>query len=480
MRAAPVVALLVGSLVAFPGAVLAEPPPQLDEPVTDLAGVLDEAERSQAEDGIQRLMDEANVQLFAVFVTTTEGMTAPEYAEAIAEQNGLGGNDVVLVVSFEPRRYATWVSDAVTDVSDDEIATLQAEYLEPALRAGDYGGAVAASAGYLIEAVAGGGGFPWGVVIGIGLLAVGAVIVWSWWQKRKALGRDAEERDRRLGRLTREANALLIETDELIRHDTQELGFAEAQFGEEAAATFAKALDAARDELKAAFAIRQRLDDNIPEAPPEREQMLNEIVERCRRAQGLLEEQTRRFAELRDLERRAPDILAGIEEVAVGLEARLAAAEAGMDELRIDAPSAARVVEGHPAEARKRLKLAREAARRGTEAVAAEDRSAAGRAAKAAQDALAQAGNLIDAVEREGRVLATARAELAGALEQARTDVQAATRAVAEHSDPQLVEDAEEARRTLRRAEAAAGGPARDVVLAHRLAVEAEAQADRV
>ncbi|HEX2140753.1 MAG TPA: TPM domain-containing protein, partial [Candidatus Limnocylindria bacterium] len=484
--------------MALPGTVLAEEPPELNEPVTDLAGVLDGGERSEAEDGIQRLEDEANVQMFAVFVNDTEGMAAPEYATETARLNGLGGNDVVLVVSFEPRRYGIWVGDALTDVSDDEIDTLLVEHVEPALREEDFGGAVAAGADYLNAAAesgapaepqepGGGGGTPapddgdgppWGAILGIGLLVVGGVVMWRWWQGRQAAGRDEEERDRRLGKLTREANALLIETDELIRHDAQELGFAEAQFGEEAAATFAKALDAAREELRAAFTVRQRLDDNVPEAPQEREQLLNEIVTRCTRAQELLEEQTRRFEELRDLERRAPELLAGTEAAATRLEGRIAEAEHSIGQLRAEAPSAAAVVEGHPAEARKRIGLAREAARQGTDALAADDRSAAGRAARAAQEAIAQATTLLDAVDRERKGLATAQAELSQALAQARTDVQAAVRAVS--ADGELARVATEARETLDRADRLASGPDRDVVLAHRLAIEAEAAADRV
>ena len=55
---------------------------------------------------------------------------------------------------------------------------------------------------------------PFGLILPILLVAGGGVLVWSWWRSRRERGRDAEERDRRLGGLARDANALLIETDE--------------------------------------------------------------------------------------------------------------------------------------------------------------------------------------------------------------------------------------------------------------------------
>ena len=70
------------------------------------------------------------------------------------------------------------------------------------------------------------------------------------------------------------------------------------------------ALAAAREELKNAFRIRQQLDDGVPEEPPQREQMLNQVVAHCDKAHELVEAQTKRFQELRDLERRAPEVLA--------------------------------------------------------------------------------------------------------------------------------------------------------------------------
>lgn len=473
--------------VATPRAAHAEEPPVLAERVTDLAGVLDDAERDEAEDAIEQLESDANVQLYAVFVNTTDGIPAADYAMEVAARTGLGGNDAVLVVAIEDRTDGVWVGDLLTDVTNEEIDRIIAERVEPLLRESDWGGAVAGAAdgiGEAIEGDLGGGGassVPFGLILPILLVAGGGVLVWSWWRSRRERGRDAEERDRRLGGLARDANALLIETDELIRHDAQELGFVEAQFGPAEVEAFRAALDAARAELQAAFAVRQHLDDATPEPPEEREKMLNEIVERCRRAQALLEEQTDRFQQLRDLERRAPELLADLPAAIDALESRIPDAEAALEILRAEAPAAARAVSGHVAEARKRIELARTAVSRGTHALGRDDTTEAGRAVRVAQDALAQAAGLLDAIEREAAALRDARERLPAALAQARSDLAAAEAAAGRAEAGSAAHTAlVAARQLLGRAEESASGPERDLLQAYRFATEAEAAADRI
>ncbi len=83
--------------------------------------------------------------------------------------------------------------------------------------------------------------------------------------------------------LNAEANSLLLATDDAVRDSAQELGFAEAQFGATEAATFGAAIEAAKDDLRAAFEIRQQLDDATPEDRPTRRRMLGDLISRCRR-----------------------------------------------------------------------------------------------------------------------------------------------------------------------------------------------------
>src|SRR5690606_24029322 len=105
---------------------------------------------------------------------------------------------------------------------------------------------------------------------------------------------------RDLDDLSREANSLLLETDDDLRQNEQELGFAEAQFGAAEVEPFRRTLAEARASLRDAFAIRQRLDDADPETEAEQRQMLSEIIERCQSAESVMEDQREHFQTLRN------------------------------------------------------------------------------------------------------------------------------------------------------------------------------------
>ncbi|MGI8930483.1 MAG: TPM domain-containing protein [Candidatus Limnocylindria bacterium] len=478
--------------LGIPGLVRAEPPQQLTERLTDLAGVLADGQRDEAEAAIERVSED--VDLWAVFVRTTDGVPAAEYAEEVSALNGLGGADAVFVVAVDDRRYGLWVGPLLEDdVTDQEIDFILEDGVEPQLAAGDWGAAVSVAADGIVDALrtdapevpsqqptsGSGGGFPWAA---LGILAAIVVALWLWnrWRRGRASGLEAEERDRRLGGLAQRANALLIETDELIRHDAQELGFAEAQFGTAEAKAFREALDAARGELQAAFSVRQQLDDDVPETPADREALLNQVVERCTKAQELLTAQTERFQQLRDLERRAPELLAAQPAAIDAVEARLAGTEGTIETLRAHAPGAAESVRGNPAEARKRIELARTTTTAGNNALANKDPVGAGRAVKAAQDALAQAAALLDAIDHQAAALTDAQAKLDSAIAQASADVAAADEALGGAADRSQADELADARRKLASAESAVSGESRDVIKAYRLAREAEAAADAV
>jgi uncharacterized membrane protein YgcG len=474
----------------------------LDERVVDETGVLSDDQVDEALDAIEAL-EEANVQLWALFVGTTGGQPITDFADAIAAENGLGGNDALLVVAVDDRRDALWVGDLLDDVSDEEIDRILAERVEPALGDGEWGSAIAGAANGVAQAIEGdgeprpeptgtdaepvppgdgGGNGPSGLImlLAIGAIAVGGWILWTRARAGRAAEEDDRERDRRLRRLAQRTNALLIETDELLRHDAQELGFVEAEFGAEAAQPFRQALDAARAELQAAFRLRQRLDDNDPEAPHEREQLLTEIVAHCDKAQALVEEQTQRFQELRDLERRAPEVFTEQDGRLAEIDARLPALEEHVAALRAEASGSSHAVQGNLSEARKRLDLARRAVTDGRAALARDDRGAAARAAKASQDATAQAVALLDAIARERATLDEARAKLDDALARADADVDAARTAVARTEETDQEDELAEARAKLEAAGAARDGNPRDLVLAYRLAREAESAAEAV
>ena len=483
-------------------AVQAQGTPKLTERVTDQAGVLSSADISTATDGIRRLEDQYNIQLWALFVGTTGGTSAPDYATEVADANGLGGNDALLVVAVDDHRYGLWRGPLLVDtLSDDTVSAILVDSVEPQLRDEAWGQAVASGADALGKASVsgtggnggGGGGGGGGrlpspspapdlswlawflplllIIAGLGVLA------WSLARWRVA-HREAEERDRRTGELSRRANALLIQTDELLRQDDQELSFADAEFGTDAVAPFKTALAQARAELQAAFKVRQQLDDEVPEDPSSREAMLNEIVERCSRAQELVQKETDRFRELRDLERRAPEILGALPADLEAVQARLSPAEKALSSLEREAGTSAATVRGNAAEARKRIALAREAIARGGSAVTSGDRAGAGRAAKAAQDAAAQARALLDAIDKAQQDLDEARQQLPDLLEHVEADIAAAHAALDAVTDKTPGADLAQAEAKLAAARTAASADPHDLALAHRLATEADAAAN--
>jgi hypothetical protein len=392
-----------------------------------------------------------------------------------------------VVIAVEDRTYATWAADGLA-LSDDEIDRIGIA-METGLRNSDWGNAIAAAATTLGAVVgpeqpapspSGGGSGILGTLLALALVGAGGILLWQWWRGRRTAQGQAEERDRRAANLARDANALLIETDELIRDNEQELGFVEAQFGADAVEGFRKALETAKAELAAAFRIRQQLDDAQPDTPADREKMLAEIVERGNRAHALLEEQTARFQQLRDLERRAPEVLTEQEAKVGSVEGRLAAATDTLAQIERESPGSARPLSGNVVEARKRLALASQAISQGRTALDGGDRSAAARAAQASQDTVAQASDLLDALDRGAEALRAATQQLDAQLATARADVAAAREAAARNGDAALAGLAAAALARLEEAEMLLAGPDRDLLVAYQMAKEAEAEADRV
>ena len=144
---------------------------------------------------------------------------------------------------------------------------------------------------------------------------------------------EAEERDRRTGKLAREANALLVGTDERVRTASQEIDYVEAAHGKAETEPLRAAVAEAHGSLRSAFGIRQRLDDAEPEDPATREAMLAQIVELSRSAQASLDREAARIKELRDLERDAPTVLTEIVPRIEAAEQRLPAGRSAMNEL---------------------------------------------------------------------------------------------------------------------------------------------------
>ena len=487
-RAALAAFLLAISLSAT---TLAAEVPRLDGSITDQTGALEDG-TDAIEAALDELLDTHGIQLFVLFVDTTDDLSSTEFADETAQVNSLGADDALLLVALEDRTDAIWVSDSL-DISDDELNDVISGTLEPGLRDGDFPQAVIATAVALglttvpsgpgpqptgigpeptIPVIVppgdgepAGGGIGLGTLLGIALLGLGIVVLGVWgvsrFGARLAAWRVSEERDRRTGKLAREANAGLIAMDDRVRTSDQEVGFVEAQFGADEAAPFRAAVVLARDELRGAFEIRQRLDDSEPEDPPTRELMLQDIVERTGRAAAALDAQAARIDELRNLEREAPTILASLPAQAAALEARLPQATDVLGELSSAyAEPAWAAVKGNVAEATKGLTGARAAIDRGTATVATGRGVGVAHEIVTAQQGIAGAAALLDAIDTTARTIRDTEAGLAAQLDTAEADLAAARDAQpAEQPEGAPSRDSAfaEARAALRAARTAAG-----------------------
>ncbi|MEO3975963.1 TPM domain-containing protein [Streptomyces sp. CAU 1734] len=442
---------------AVPAALTDDPPVLSREgQITDRVGALGDR-RPEVARSLDRLRDGERLQLFVVYVRDFSGSPAQEWADATARRNGLGLNDILLTVATHDRQYAYWV-DASSRLTDAQLASVADRAVEPALRRNDWAGAaIGAANGYAavvsgrpvpVPAITPGDPDPGGsgtgadsdagsLVLPIALVGgAGAIAAYTWTKRRKRAatrttpqgGRagwaGGEPPPKPLGELDAEARQALVDTDDALRTSREELGFATAQFGEEAARPFQEAVGHAESELTAAFRLRQRLDDAYPEDDITRRGMLGEILSRCADANRRLDAESGQFDRLRALERTAPDALAAARETFGELDGRLMTTRATLSVMgERYAPSAAAPVASSAEQAGERLLFARTALDRAATAIGAEDNGTAAVQVRAAEGALDQAGRLIEAVDRRARELAEATGGLPGALTETESDL---------------------------------------------------------
>lgn len=500
---------IVLALVASP-MVRAEDVMRLAGPVTDTAGVLD-GRTDEIVASIDATLSTHRVQVFVLFVRTTGDLTAEDYASETAAKNSLGGDDALVLVAMDDRTDFLWVSDGLTAITDGELDEIITTRLEPALRDGDPAGAAIAAVQGLGEAddsaaptdapivpgpvIPGPTAAPGdeatgstggaGGIIGVVLVVAGGILVAWWWRRRRGLASPGAVTAGAAPvlsgpELRRQANALLIATDERIRDAQQEVDFAEAQYGPEAVRDLRAAVAAAQAELAASFTLRQQLDDDVPEDESTREAMMREIVDRTTRAQASLDAETGHIRELRDLERDAPQTLSGLPPRIEAVEDRLPTARAAVEQLSRYAPSAWQPVAGHVEEAEKGLAGARTAVTVATTAMGHDDRSHVAVATREALEGVTGSTELLDAIDRLGTAIADAERRLPDELAAADTDLTDVRTAIAEAGtvDPSLTTRVDEVARHLDEAHAAAAARPRDPIDALRRATEAHREAD--
>ncbi|KOY59687.1 TPM domain-containing protein, partial [Streptomyces sp. XY332] len=442
--------------VAGAPAARAEDPVTLSQQgqITDRVGALGDR-KAAVTAALDKLYAEHRIQLFVTYVHDFSGRSAQSWADATAQKNGLGQDDLLLAVATGARQYA-YSADVDSGFTQAQLADVARTAIEPALKQNDWAGAaIGAADGYgavlggkpvpvpaITPGVANPGGGEGGesgagdfvlpvVVVG----AAGALGVYAYSRRKRKGGagrggttgwgeQPATTTALPLPELDAKAKALLVETDDAIRTSTEELGFASAQFGDAAVGTFTEAVAFAQSELTAAFRLRQQLDDAYPEDDPTRRRMLDEIVARCTEANRRLDAESADFDRLRDLEKNAPQAVATVEAHFRALTGRTTTAAATLTALAGRyADSASAPVASNAEQAEDRLLFATTSLGEARAALEGGDNGKAAVHVRAAEGAVDQAATLVDAVERRAQELAEAAGKLPGALTETETDL---------------------------------------------------------
>lgn len=139
-----ILAILLLNLLLFIGPVQAEVAvPQLKSRVTDLAGILNQEQKTQLENRLEKLEAEKRSQVAVLIVPTTKPETIERYSIRVVDQWKLGrkgvDDGVLLLIAIQDRAIRIEVGygleGAITDALADRIIR---EYITPAFRQGDY------------------------------------------------------------------------------------------------------------------------------------------------------------------------------------------------------------------------------------------------------------------------------------------------------------------------------------------------------
>ncbi|MFD5894406.1 TPM domain-containing protein [Streptomyces sp. NPDC060366] len=423
--------------------------------ITDKVGALDDRERAVTA-SLDRLYGDSRIQLFVVYVRDFSGRNAQSWADATAERNGLGRDDILLAVATDDRQYAYSAADG--PLTEDRLAEVARTAVEPPLRKNDWAGAaIGAANGY--RAVAAGAPVPTpavtpgtvdpgadvssnrsgsALVLPVVLVGcAGALAAYAYIKRKRRASTRTTPRGGQEGRgepgrtprtslpeLDRHTAQALVDTDDAVRTSQEELGFVTAQFDEDAVRPFQDAVAYAKGELTAAFRLRQQLDDALPEDDVTRRRVLDEIIARCTDANSRLDAESVDFDRLRAMERNAPEALTAAEAAFRELSGRTVTAAATLAAMRERyADSASAPVGSAVEQADDRVVFATGNLDDARRSIESGDNGRAAVHVRAAESAIGQATALVDAVERRALELAEAAGRLPGSLIETETDL---------------------------------------------------------
>jgi len=511
MRLARLFSLLAAILTAFtlmaPSAV-AEPPFRLPDQVTDNAGVLNDRQLADVQKSVDKLYNDRRVRLWVVFVPSFAPQGAVGWAQQTQKISDLGNEDAILAVATDQRSYAFLVSPAASGGSSTKVDNIRRDSIEPALRNKDWAGAATAAATGLSglgkggpSAIPGKGGggvslMPLVFLAGLGLLLFLAMMFWRRKRQRKqheaavtaAKNIDPTDpaalADVPIDALDDLSKTMVVQVDNAVRTSANELVLAVEEFGEAQTAQFAAAVDSARQTLKQAFVVRQKLDDDIPDPLPERRDLLTKVVVSAARANKELDAQSASFHQMRDLVFNAPERLDALTQQLVTVTARIEPSEQKLTALRgeFDEAALASVARNVNA-ARERVGFADQAITRGRELsakVGAGDVADLVDCVRGGESSLQQANKMLDAVDSAASDIRRAVTTLPSAIEDIQRGVNQASEQLAQGGLAKAAELSAARDAAVKAIAAAQGTGAADPLGAFTQLTQADAELDRL
>ncbi|MFD4562239.1 hypothetical protein ACFWP5_49425 [Streptomyces sp. NPDC058469] len=233
--------------------------------------------------------------------------------------------------------------------------------------------------------------------------------------------------------LERQAGAALVQADDCLRTSSEELAFAEARFGATDVEPFVRALRDAERELSAAFAIRLRYDQGVPEEEAARRQALAGIVGRCAEAGRRLDTEAPAFDQLRALEQEMNNALGIAEARFRELAGRTGGVDATLTHLNTHysepttSTATTTTVTGYVEQAKDRLVFATAHLNQARQAADLGHTGEAIRNLRSAEGAISQADVFLNDVERLANSLAAAAELVPAALTGAEAEIARAT-----------------------------------------------------
>ncbi len=450
----------VAGLLALPaGAAWAADPVTIPsgQNIVDDANVLG-SRKGEVQDAIQKTLKDHKYNLYVVTVNSFDNPSDPEqWGKAVATNKKMGKADVILAIStagqyyFAPNSASSIYSKRSNITQNAIVANLAGGKTDYAQAAIDTAAAIGDAAGGGSGTVPSGNAGV-GVLVGVGVVAAGGAGTYLYLRNRRKKGGKAvsasygpqgEQLDPLAGmsipELRQKSGSLLIEADDAIRSSEQELGFAQAQYGDSAIGNFTKALEEAKGHMTESFKLQQQLDDHIPDTEEQQRSWLGEIIRRSEAALASLRDQKADFDSLRELEKNAPQALAAVTAGAKEADAKIAHAEQSLDGLRVKyAESALTQVSDNILQAKERLAFVQNAATTAQEKLTAGENSMAAVAVRAAEESLHQTNILIEAISKTAGSLDEARASLDGAVAETSQDLAQARAMIQSGAHPEL------------------------------------------